>query len=60
VRGTAETIYRQKGRVLTFRDHLTMRSDKQNFYYAYTRELLENGQRIRRKNWQETIPRDHQ
>jgi hypothetical protein len=60
VRGNAETIYQLKGRLLNFRGYLTMRSDKQNFYYAYTRELLENGKIIRQKNWQETIPRDHQ
>jgi len=60
VRGNAETVYQLKDRVLIFRGHLTMRSDQKNFYYSYTRELLENGATIRQKNWQETIPRDHQ
>lgn len=58
--GNAESIYDIKGRVLTLRGHLTMRSDLQNFYYSYVRELLENGALIRQKTWQETIPRDHQ
>jgi len=35
-------------------------SDARNFYYKYTRQLLKNGQLLKEKTWQETIPRDHQ
>jgi len=39
---------------------LDVRSDKTNFYYKFRRRLRKNGQVIREKTWQETIPRDHQ
>ena len=60
VEGNAETRFELRGRILTWRGHLQMRSDLKNFYYAYTRELLQNGRVIRTRKWQETIPRDHQ
>jgi hypothetical protein len=39
---------------------LSFTSDRENFYYTYTRRALENGKLIREKTWKETIPRDHQ
>lgn len=39
---------------------LSVTSDRENFYYRFTRRALENGALIRKKTWQETIPRDHQ
>lgn len=60
VHGEAESIFALKGRVLTWRGHLSVTSDARNFYYKYTRELLKDGTLIRTKTWQETIPRDHQ
>ncbi|SPF35868.1 hypothetical protein SBA1_1460002 [Candidatus Sulfotelmatobacter kueseliae] len=48
------------GRKLLWTDTLDFRSDKANFYYQFRRQLLKNGQVVREKNWQETIPRDHQ
>ena len=35
-------------------------TDQKNFYYKYTRELLKDGQMLKQKTWEETIPRDHQ
>lgn len=60
VHGEAESIFALKGRTLVWRGHLLVTTDRKNFYYAYTRELLKDGQMIKSKTWQETIPRDHQ
>ena len=60
VHGEAESVFTLKGRTLVWRGHLSISTDQQNFYYTYTRELLKDGQMIRTKTWQETIPRDHQ
>ena len=60
VRGEAESIFALQGRTLTWRGHLLVTTDQKKFYYMYTRELLKDGQMIRAKTWQETIPRDHQ
>ena len=48
------------GRTLVWEAELSFTSDLENFYYDYTRRLLENGELVREKNWQDTIPRDHQ
>jgi uncharacterized protein len=60
VRGEAESIFALKGRTLIWRGHLLVTTDQTNFYYKYTRELLKDGQMLKSKTWQETIPRDHQ
>jgi len=60
VRGEAESIYELRGRVLTWRGHLSVTSDERNFFYKYTRELLRDGQMLKQKTWEETMPRDHQ
>jgi uncharacterized protein len=60
VKGDSDTTFALKDRTVLYRGHLEMRSDQGSFYYTYHRELLENGQVIRQKSWQETIPRDHQ
>jgi predicted acyl esterase len=60
VHGEAESIFALKGRTLTWRGHLQVTTDQHNFYYKYTRELLKDGQMLKTKTWQETIPRDHQ
>ena len=48
------------GRTLVWEAELSFTSDLENFYYDYTRRLLENGELVREKNWKDTIPRDHQ
>lgn len=58
--GEAESIYELKGRVLTWRGRLSVISDQKDFFYKYTRELLKNGEMLKQKTWQQTIPRDHQ
>lgn len=49
-----------KDRTLTWEADLSFRSDLKNFYYNYKRRLLQNGQLVREKTWQDTIPRDYQ
>ncbi|MGH9550650.1 MAG: CocE/NonD family hydrolase, partial [Terriglobales bacterium] len=60
VHGEAESIFTLKGRELRWRGHLSVTTDQKNFYYKYTRELLKDGQMLKQKTWEETIPRDHQ
>ncbi len=60
VQGEAKSVFELKGRVLTWQGHLSVTTDPKNFYYRYTRELLKDGQMVKQKTWQETIPRDHQ
>ncbi len=60
VQGEANILVEMPGRTLDWRVKLEVRSDKNNFYYRFQRELLRNRQRIREKTWEATIPRDHQ
>ncbi len=60
VHGEAESIFTLKERELRWRGHLSVTTDQKNLYYKYTRELLKNGQVLKQKTWEETIPRDHQ
>jgi predicted acyl esterase len=60
VRGDAETVFTLKGRTLTWRGHLQVTTDQKNYYYKYTRVLLQDGAVIKSKTWQETVARDHQ
>lgn len=48
------------GRTLEWQGVLDFRSDRDNFYYTYTRRLLEGERLVREKTWKETIPRDFQ
>ncbi len=56
----AEIVMALKQQTLTWQGHLTLTSDAQNFYYKYTRQLFKDGQPLKQKTWQETVPRDHQ
>jgi gas vesicle protein len=60
VQAEAEIVMALKQQTITWQGHLTLTSDSQNFYYKYIRQLLKDGQPIKQKTWQETIPRDHQ
>jgi hypothetical protein len=60
VRGEAESVFALKGRTLVWRGHLLVTTDRKHFYYKYTRELSKDGQMLKSKTWEETIPRDHQ
>ena len=60
VHGEAESIFALTGRELRWLGHLSVTTDQKNFYYKYTRELLKDGQMLKQKTWEETIPRDHQ
>jgi len=46
-------------RTVTVEGDLSFTSDFENFYYVYTKRVLENGKLVREKTWKETIPRDH-
>ncbi|HEY5656984.1 MAG TPA: CocE/NonD family hydrolase, partial [Myxococcota bacterium] len=48
------------GRRLVWQGILDFRSDRENFYYTYTRRLFEAERLIREKTWKEAIPRDFQ
>ena len=60
VLGEAKSIFELQGRVLTWQGHLSVTTDQRNFYYKYSRELFKDGQLLKQKTWEETIPRDHQ
>jgi hypothetical protein len=47
-------------RVLLWEAELSFRSDRENFYYHYTRRLSQDGEPVREKTWTDTISRDHQ
>ena len=58
--GSYELEMKLKGRVLLWEAESSFTSDAQNFYYKFVRRVSENGELIRSKTWNETIPRDHQ
>jgi hypothetical protein len=58
--GECEITMALKSQTLLWKGHLTLSSDGHNFYYKYTRQLLKDGQSLKQKMWEETIPRDHQ
>ena len=60
VHADASTAVMLPGRTLLWSVVLDLRSDVKNFYYHFERRLTENGALIRKKSWDETIPRDHQ
>ena len=45
---------------LTWRGHLSVRSDVHDFHYLYTRTVLRDGKTVMTRTWKKTIPRDHQ
>ncbi|HUN72087.1 MAG TPA: CocE/NonD family hydrolase [Steroidobacteraceae bacterium] len=45
---------------VTWRGHLSVRSDLHNFYYLYTRTLLRDDKLVSTRTWKKTIPRDEQ
>jgi putative CocE/NonD family hydrolase len=55
-----ETTFRLEDRLLTWQGLLSFKSDRENFYYSYTRRLLQDGELLREKTWEEVIERDHQ
>jgi putative CocE/NonD family hydrolase len=60
VRASHELEIQLADRVLLLQGETKISSDKQNFYFEYSRRLSENGTLLRQKSWSETIPRDHQ
>jgi hypothetical protein len=60
VHGEGSTTVELPNRTLVWSVVLDIRSDAKNFFYHFERHLTENGKEIRTKNWDDTIPRDHQ
>ncbi len=60
VHGEGSTTVELPNRALVWSVVLEVRSDAKNFYYHFERHLTENGEEIRAKTWDDTIPRDHQ
>jgi len=60
MRGSHRIEVEMPERTLGWEAELDFSSDATNFHYRYTRRLLENGELLREKHWQRTIPRDHQ
>jgi putative CocE/NonD family hydrolase len=58
--GTHRFEVELEDRVLVWSASLVFESDRENFYYTYTRKLSVNGKALREKTWKETIPRDYQ
>jgi len=58
--GTHRTEVQLEGSSLLWEGRLSFSSDRENFYYQYSRKISENGETLREKSWQETILRDHQ
>ena len=59
VTGKTRYAIELENRIVTLEGDLSFTSDRENFYYIYTRRALKNGKLIREKTWKETIPRDH-
>jgi uncharacterized protein len=60
VHGEGSTTVELPDRKLVWGVVLDLRSDAKNFYYHFERHLSENGKEIRKKTWDDTIPRDNQ
>jgi putative CocE/NonD family hydrolase len=60
VRGTHRMEVTLKDRVLVWSANLSFTSDRDSFYYSYTRRLEEDGELVRERTWTDTVPRDYQ
>ena len=60
VHGTHRMEVALSDRVLVWFAELDFGSDRDNFYYRYTRRLEQDGELVREKTWNDTIPRDFQ
>lgn len=60
VRGEHSSTVELPDRTLRWETRTTFRSDRENLYYTFLRRLLRDGQLVRERTWEETIPRDFQ
>jgi putative CocE/NonD family hydrolase len=58
--GVREHQLKKVGRAFRFRTTIDIRSDRENFYIVFLRELMEDGRSALVKEWKEKIPRDLQ
>ncbi|HEX2025475.1 MAG TPA: CocE/NonD family hydrolase [Actinomycetota bacterium] len=59
-RGDADVTVDLPGRRLAWRVELDLRSDRERFRYRFRRTLVEDDRVIRRRAWEESVPRDFQ
>lgn len=52
------TVIERPGRRLALTTYFTVRSDATRFHVDFSRDLAENGRRLARRTWHESIPRD--
>ncbi len=60
ITGTGSVMREIDGQQLEWLGRTKIRSDEQNFYYRHDRQLLLEGEVIRERTWEETVPRDFQ
>ena len=60
MRGRHRMEVKLPDRTLAWEGRLSFTSDRDNFYYTYTRKLSVDGRTVREKSWERTIPRDYQ
>ena len=60
VKGTHMLQVELEDRTLRWEAELDFSSDLENFYYRYVRRLSKDGELVREKEWEETIPRNYQ
>lgn len=58
-RGEMITTIVSATRTIKLKTLIEVNSDAENFNVSVTRDLFENGKRVRRKRWQEAIAREH-
>jgi putative CocE/NonD family hydrolase len=60
LKGEYRMVVEMDDRTLSWEADVLFRSDLENFYYTFTRRLIENGALVREKVWTDTIRRDFQ
>ena len=58
--GEHRTTVELPDRTLVWEARTSLSGDRENFTYSYVRRLLRDGELVRERRWDDTIPRDHQ
>ncbi len=56
--GESIRVIQMPERMLELKTLIQVRSDLENFYVNFTRQIFENDQMVRERTWEETIPRE--
>jgi hypothetical protein len=59
-RGVTVRRFLLEDRSLELKTIIRLRSDEESFHVTFTRQISENGELVRKRDWEETIPRDLQ